>query len=123
MEWFYDSTTAQLYYIHNATGMPPENLNFEAVTTKGQKKIPSVSTSILLASRFSSTLAKVADAFLFAHNESKRCDSYLRVPSVLLNYSGTQSNPVVNVSVRGMTLRDTAYTYLDPHGAPSGGDW
>eukprot|EP01043_Picozoa_sp_COSAG02_P050530 COSAG02_NODE_5202_length_4546_cov_1.544862_4_plen_64_part_00 len=41
MEWFYDITTAQLYSIHNATGMPPENLNFEAVTTKGQKKIPS----------------------------------------------------------------------------------
>ena len=42
---------------------------------------------------------------------------------VLLNYSGTQANPIVNVSVRGMTLRDTAYTYLDPHGAPSAGDW
>ena len=38
MEWFYDSGTAQLYYIHNATGMPPETLEFEAVTTKGQKE-------------------------------------------------------------------------------------
>ena len=35
MEWFYDSTTAKLYYIHNATGMPPESLEFEAVTAKG----------------------------------------------------------------------------------------
>jgi len=42
---------------------------------------------------------------------------------VLLNYSGTQSEPITNVSVQGITLRDTAYTYLDPHGAPSGGDW
>ena len=36
MEWFYDSGTAQLYYVHNATGMPPDSLEFEAVTTKGQ---------------------------------------------------------------------------------------
>ena len=42
---------------------------------------------------------------------------------VLLNFSGTQTKPITNVSVRGITLRDTAYTYLDPHGAPSGGDW
>ena len=42
---------------------------------------------------------------------------------VLLNYSGTQAKPVTDVSIRGITLRDTAYTYLDPHGAPSGGDW
>ena len=37
MEWFYDSGTAQLYYVHNATGMPPPDLEFEAVTTKGPK--------------------------------------------------------------------------------------
>jgi hypothetical protein len=42
---------------------------------------------------------------------------------VLLHYNGTQQNPVEDVSVRGITIRDTAYTYLDPHGAPSGGDW
>jgi hypothetical protein len=42
---------------------------------------------------------------------------------VLLNYTGTQSSPITNVSVRGVTIRDTAYTYLDPHGAPAGGDW
>jgi hypothetical protein len=64
------SATAKLYYVNNATGMPPASLEFEAVTTK-----------------------------------------------VLLNFSGTQAEPITNVSVRGMTLRDTAYTYLDPHGA------
>jgi hypothetical protein len=77
-EWFYDTTTAKLYYIHNASVVEPPSasLEFEAVTTK-----------------------------------------------VLLNFSGTQSQPLTDVSVKGMTLRDTAYTYLDPHGAPSGGDW
>ena len=42
---------------------------------------------------------------------------------ILLNYTGTQEKPITNISVRGVTIRDTAYTYLDPHGAPSGGDW
>eukprot|EP01084_Bolivina_argentea_P256721 432330_1 len=37
---------------------------------------------------------------------------------VLMNY-----NNVKNVVVEGITFRDTAYTYLDPHGIPSGGDW
>ena len=27
------------------------------------------------------------------------------------------------VSLLGLGLRDTAYTYMDPHGIPSGGDW
>ena len=42
---------------------------------------------------------------------------------VLINISGNQSHPVRNVSISGLVLRDTAYTYMDPHGLPSGGDW
>lgn len=42
---------------------------------------------------------------------------------VLFNISGTQQRPVTNVSISGLTLRDTSYTYMDPHGLPSGGDW
>eukprot|EP00117_Sycon_ciliatum_P023594 scpid40103/ scgid20017/ len=42
---------------------------------------------------------------------------------VLFNISGTQSKPVRNVQFNGLGFRDTAYTYLDPHGVPSGGDW
>ena len=41
----------------------------------------------------------------------------------LVNYTGTMEQPVENQVIRGMTLRDTAHTYLDPHGMPSGGDW
>lgn len=41
----------------------------------------------------------------------------------IFTYNGTKENPITNVSLRGVTIRDTAYTYLDPHGAPSGGDW
>lgn len=43
---------------------------------------------------------------------------------VLFNYTGeSMAKPVKNVQIRGMTLRDTELTYLDPHGMPSGGDW
>jgi len=42
---------------------------------------------------------------------------------VLLNYTGTMKEPVEDMVIRGMTLRDTRTTYLDAHGMPSGGDW
>ena len=32
-------------------------------------------------------------------------------------------NPAKNITVRGIGFRDAGYTYLAPHGAPSGGDW
>ena len=41
----------------------------------------------------------------------------------LFNISGTRERPVTDVALVGLGLRDTAYTYMDPHGIPSGGDW
>ena len=41
----------------------------------------------------------------------------------LLTIFGSPVAPVVNVTVDGLTLRDSAYTYMAPHGLPSGGDW
>ena len=43
--------------------------------------------------------------------------------NILFNITGTQSNPVKNITIRGLTFRDTRYTFLDSHGLPSGGDW
>lgn len=43
--------------------------------------------------------------------------------AVLVNLSGTQAQPVVGVSLRGLTFSDAAPTYLEAHGTPSGGDW
>ena len=37
---------------------------------------------------------------------------------VLLNYSNTK-----DITLRGMTIRDSAKTFMDDHGMPSGGDW
>ena len=42
---------------------------------------------------------------------------------VLFNATGTQAAPVRNVQFKGINFRDAAYTYLDDHGMPSGGDW
>ena len=42
---------------------------------------------------------------------------------VVFNISGTQAAPVDNVTLQGLVIRDSRYTYLDPHGLPSGGDW
>lgn len=42
---------------------------------------------------------------------------------VLFNVTGTMAEPAHHVSIKGVTLRDTEYTYFDPHGLPSGGDW
>ena len=48
---------------------------------------------------------------------------------VLFNITGSGMNdPVKNVTIRGVQLRDTSYTYLGTskasiHGMPSGGDW
>ena len=41
----------------------------------------------------------------------------------LINISGTMAAPVRDVTIEGLVLRDTAYTYFEPHGLPSGGDW
>ena len=42
----------------------------------------------------------------------------------LFNITGaSQAAPVRDITLAGIGLRDTAYTYMDPHSIPSGGDW
>eukprot|EP00051_Salpingoeca_urceolata_P008274 m.104752 g.104752 ORF g.104752 m.104752 type:complete len:485 (+) comp15664_c0_seq1:1096-2550(+) len=46
------------------------------------------------------------------------------VQHTLFNITGSsQQSPVKNVSLRGFGIRDTAWTMMQPHGVPSGGDW
>lgn len=42
---------------------------------------------------------------------------------ILFNVVGTQDKPATHIAIKGITLQDTVYTYMDPHGLPSGGDW
>ena len=41
----------------------------------------------------------------------------------LVEVVGTSAAPVRDVRIAGVGLRDTSYTYMDPWGVPSGGDW
>ena len=41
----------------------------------------------------------------------------------LVRIQGTQREPVRNITLKGLIFRDTAYSYMDSHGLPSGGDW
>lgn len=41
----------------------------------------------------------------------------------LLSVQASQSSPAENITIKGIRFRDTVYTYMDPHGMPSGGDW
>jgi len=42
---------------------------------------------------------------------------------VLFNVTGSMDNPIRNTKIQGLKIIDTRFTYLDPHGLPSGGDW
>ena len=37
----------------------------------------------------------------------------------LFNISASQKSPAKNITIQGLTFRDTAYTYLDDHGLPT----
>ncbi len=41
----------------------------------------------------------------------------------LITVVGQLGKPVTNVTVRGLGMRDTKITYMEPWGVPSGGDW
>lgn len=42
---------------------------------------------------------------------------------VLFIIVGTQKKPAHHIAIKGLTIRDTAFAYFEPHGLPSGGDW
>ena len=41
----------------------------------------------------------------------------------LLAVNGSQTSPVVDVTISNVGFRDGAPTYMEPHAVPSGGDW
>lgn len=41
----------------------------------------------------------------------------------LINVTGSQWDPVRDLTFDGLTFKSTRYTYMDPHGVPSAGDW
>ncbi len=49
----------------------------------------------------------------------------VEVPTLktLFRLTGSPSEPIMGIGFRGLNFRDTRYTFLDKHVAPSGGDW
>ena len=41
----------------------------------------------------------------------------------LIDVQGSMSSPVRNITLQGIKFTGAAYTYMEPHGVPSGGDW
>jgi hypothetical protein len=58
-------------------------------------------------------------------SDTAPADGTLVVPvlTVLINATGNQSNPVLDVGFQGIGFVDSAPAYLEPHGTPAGGDW
>jgi len=61
--------------------------------------------------------------FFFNSTAPAEFDFVATNAKVLFNMTGTMQTPVKDVTIQGVTMRDTRITYLDPHGMPSGGDW
>ena len=63
----------------------------------------------------------------FIHNGTGAppADATYEVPQVrtLFNLSASRWNPVRDVTLRGFEMTATRYTYMDPHGIPSAGDF
>lgn len=72
---------------------------------------------------------EVSQTLYLWHNASSGIpppvDGSIVIPETkwLFNITGSQAVPVTGISLIGLGFRDTAYTYMDPHGIPSGGDW
>ena len=41
----------------------------------------------------------------------------------LVNISSSRFAPATGITHKGITYKATRYTYMDPHGVPSAGDW
>merc|ERR1712032_455337 len=69
---------------------------------------------------------KSSDLYLYYNGTGAPPDSMeVVVPQLrtLVNISGSQWNPVRNLTISGLTFKSARYTYMDPHGVPSAGDW
>jgi len=68
---------------------------------------------------------KADELYLFHNGTGSPKHAEVIVPSLrlLVNVSGSQWDPVRNITIAGITFKSTRYTYMDPHGVPSAGDW
>eukprot|EP01064_Diplonema_japonicum_P030955 TRINITY_DN539_c0_g1_i1.p1 TRINITY_DN539_c0_g1~~TRINITY_DN539_c0_g1_i1.p1 ORF type:complete len:807 (+),score=265.40 TRINITY_DN539_c0_g1_i1:43-2463(+) len=71
---------------------------------------------------------RAAKKMYFYHNATGAppADGEYVIPQIktLFNLTAeTRWNPIVGVTIRGLKMTATRYTYMEAHGVPSGGDW
>jgi len=66
-----------------------------------------------------------ANEIYFVTNASDRPTGDFEAPvlKTLFDLRGTQADPIHNITFADLVFTGTAYTFLDPHSPPSGGDW
>jgi hypothetical protein len=106
-EWYFDEGTKKLYYKPNATSTAAS----AASTAASAASTAGSTTSASAGDGDGGTTAGPTGSFVATNLK------------VLFNITGTMGQPATHIAIDGITLRDTACTYMDPHGLPSGGDW
>ena len=100
-EWYFDSKTRTLYFFPNST------TTTTAADTSGYADASPPATLPLGIVRLQNLLRVVGGGA-----------SPTAVPG-----SSPGWHPVKDVTIRGIGFRDAGFSYLAPHGVPSGGDW
>ena len=69
--------------------------------------------------------ASTGDLYVYHNGTGAPPKNNVVVPNLiaLVNMTGTQWDPVKNVVHRGVMFSASRYTYMEPHGVPSAGDW
>ncbi len=89
-EWFFNESTQLLYLFYNGTGAPPEKTEYVVTNLKVCVYNP-----------------------LMTACGGPWFDLSMWLPwQVLLNITATQSAPAQGITLSGVGVRDTAYTYL-----------
>jgi len=101
-EFFFNRSTSVLYFAYNGAAADTQHVLCAATATATAAEL----------NLCSGTGPPPSDASLVATQAQ-----------TLLTLQGTQAAPVVGVTVKGITFRDAASTYMSPHGVPSCGDW
>jgi hypothetical protein len=144
-EFFYDEKESKLYYFYNGTSAPPADLPFEVPQLQTLKAIKGTQKEPVkkVCSCWTCT---TAHALLLMHNALIHCTKALmhctmRSYSALIHctihctmcpctvlYTAlcahtARTARTRQVELKGVTFKDSRYTYMEPHGVPSGGDW
>jgi hypothetical protein len=122
-EFFFNESTRRLYYVANTTDSPGDAVHGLADgldRSLSQPQFVATQTQTLFNLSGSSGPSTGSGSSGPSTGSGSSGPSTGRAPDVKAK---TLVTKVVNVKLRGLEMRDTAHTFLEPHGLPSAGDW